>query len=581
MDDEQIVTTSEPGGGRRRRITLIGGIVAALLVGAFALLAALALVDPFGWHLLDRITGRYDPVLISVPQASIVYVGMDLSSDNREAANRLFEPFAQAMEEAAPEEKGGLFEGFEKDLEETFGITMEEDVNPWVGRRVGFALLDLDLDLSGDLEGYAWVLAVETRDRKASDAFLDKLGEGWSIKEGLDFLTETYRGVTLTAWDSENLEDRLAYGRAGDVVLLAPSVDDLKASVDAQQGESLADLESYQEFAPKLPEDRALTFFIDVANLEGLMTDLTQGVAGIPAFGVQQVPLQGLLMGVSMVEVGLQIDSVTAYDLEELTETQKAVLDSQSMRPVIDEFAPQESLVFFTGRNLSLSWEQTREALAEDNEDFEESMSLFEREMGFGLEDLFKPLDGEFALLVMPRGGGQVEAEIPLNIAFLSQTSDPASLVEVFDLVAKGLRENLFMQVSRKEQGELTLFEVQQMFTNEPSVTFGVGRGYMYIGSPGGVFEGLFDGGPSLAESERYQRVWRSFPEGFAPIFYADVEGILGALREFTSTADLEDFEDGVRFIRPITSLASARGPVEDGIVLSRFIVFIEAEGEG
>jgi hypothetical protein len=578
--DDTTPSPSDPqepvGPSRGRRGLLIGlGATAGLL----ALIAAVGLIDPFGLHLLDRLTGRYDPGLAAMPPEVILYFGLDLSKDNQEAIDRWIRTFAIAAGEE-DFDMASLYGDLDRLLSEENGMTVEADLLPWVGRHLSVGLIDFDFNQFAGPESARWVAAVEVRDKKLADAFVEKLGTALEGKaeEGVRVSRETYNGVALTSADSETPFERVAFARAGDVALFASDLTTLKSAIGASRGPGLQADEAYQKLADVLPESQILTVYIQTGPLLDMLTDMQQGFGPGVAPGFQRLPIGGVRLELAHIESGMLLDLATQYDLGELSESQMAALDLIGAQPVTDDLVPGSSLVYLNGRGLSLFWESMQTSTQEGGQDFAESYEVTVAQLGFDPADLFEPLDGEYAIVVLPKQGAALPSasEVPLEAALLAGTGDEARLSAALDKATMALEEQLFLQVDRNQEGDFTVFRPSSSFTGGPGLVFGVGRGYLFVASSDTAFRDLFDGGAGLAAERRYQQVWAAFPQEMAPVLYVDVSGLVEAFRPMAGERDSAEFEEAVRALKPLTAVAAATGPLEGDLVRGAYILFIE-----
>jgi hypothetical protein len=553
------------------------------MAGALALiaavLAAIVLIDPFDMHLIDRLTGRYDPALAAMPPEVLLYLGLDLSKDNRDAIDRWIRTFADAAGEE-DFDMTSLYEDLDKQLSEEIGMTVEADVLPWVGRHISVGLVDLNFSQFQGPESASWLAAIEVRDKKLADAFVEKLGtalEG-KVDEGVKLSRETYSRSSLISIDSEIPFERGAFARAGDVMLFASDLTTLKAAIDAPRGTGLQANETYQKLAEALPEPQILTFYIQTGPLVDMLTEMQQGLGLGIAPGLQRATTGTMRLELAHIESGMLLDFATQYNLEEFSENEKALLDLIGTQPVTDDLVPGRSLVYFNSRALSQFWDSMGTSMQAGGQEFAQYSELMVAQLGFDPAEIFDPLDGEFAVVALPKQvtGFPAAGEVPLEAALLAGTSDEASLSAALEKATRVLEEQLFLQVDRSQEGDFTVFRPSSSFTESPGPVYGVGRGYLFVVSSDSAFQVLFDGGAALAAEPRYQQVWAAFPQEMAPVLYVDVSGLVEALRPMEGESGSADFEEAVRALKPLKSVAAATGPLEGDMVHAAYILFIE-----
>jgi hypothetical protein len=123
------------------------------------------------------------------------------------------------------------------------------------------------------------------------------------------------------------------------------------------------------------------------------------------------------------------------------------------------------------------------------------------------------------------------------------------------------------------------LFELVDPYSGDLVLAYGVGDGHFVLGSSIGTLESLFEGGASLADSERYREVWTAFPKDMRPVLYFDIQGVIANIRESMPAAVREDFDEELGpGLQAVKYLAAAGSGLEDGIVRATLILFVETE---
>ncbi len=128
------------------------------------------------------------------------------------------------------------------------------EVEPWLGKKGGVAFERLvDGELSEPL------IAVETTDPKAAQAFIDKKS-GQSSDPSKDV---SYEGVQFKVGGP----DDNAVGLVGETLVLADSEKEFKAAVDASEGDSLGGEDRFQETVSAASNGSFADAYIDVGGL--------------------------------------------------------------------------------------------------------------------------------------------------------------------------------------------------------------------------------------------------------------------------------------------------------------------------
>jgi hypothetical protein len=129
------------------------------------------------------------------------------------------------------------------------------DIEPWLGDEAGIYLERYDGE---DFHGYG--VAVAVTDTEAAQSFIDDHAES---DDGAPFEGETYNGVDYVV----DPEDETAVGLIGEFLAIAEDSDSFEAMVDASEGESLADTESYGAATAAVPGGSIANVFVDIGGL--------------------------------------------------------------------------------------------------------------------------------------------------------------------------------------------------------------------------------------------------------------------------------------------------------------------------
>ncbi len=132
-------------------------------------------------------------------------------------------------------------------------LDFEKEVEPWLGEKGGLFFQQYD---GKDFKGYG--IAVQTTDPAASQGFIGKQAK--SSEE--PFKDGSYEGV-----DYKSQGDGTTVGVVGDFVAIAEDAKTFKAMVDASNGESLADEDTYASTVDAAPSGSFAKVFVDVGGL--------------------------------------------------------------------------------------------------------------------------------------------------------------------------------------------------------------------------------------------------------------------------------------------------------------------------
>jgi hypothetical protein len=180
--------------------------------------------------------------------------------------------------------------------EEGEKFDFEAEVEPWLGDRVGFAWQDGEQDEP--------IVAVQSTDADAAQEFIDAMAQ----RSDDGYRDGSYEGVEYKLDGKDDV-----IGVVGDFVVAAQDEADFKRAVDASEGESLADVDRYDEAIGAASEASMADAYIDVGGLikasEGGIDDQAQQIfesAGIDPSDATAVA--SVIPGSDQVEIEISSD---------------------------------------------------------------------------------------------------------------------------------------------------------------------------------------------------------------------------------------------------------------------------------
>jgi hypothetical protein len=223
-------------------------VKARLLLPAAVVAAALAVAGCGGSG--DSGSGS-DPATLAPPKAPL-FIAASVQPEGELKAN--VESLAKSI--AGVDDLGGLIvseiESSASDSGEDFDYAQE--VEPWLGEKGGLFFQEYDGD---EFEGYG--AAIQSTDTAATQDFIDKRAEAsdeapeQGSYEGVDYEVQADDGTTI--------------GVVGDFLVFAEDSATFKQMVDASNGESLADEETYSSTVDAAPSGSFADVFVDIGGL--------------------------------------------------------------------------------------------------------------------------------------------------------------------------------------------------------------------------------------------------------------------------------------------------------------------------
>ncbi|GEM_PF-2801611 len=555
----------------KKRNTIIAIVAAAVvLICCCALILVVLFLDPFGWGLLGLLGGGADATAAMVPVNAEVYASANLLNLTPEKLNRVIKPFSDVLSEADIEDSESGLKEIDKQLDDKYGFTLTDDVLPWVGKSAAIGVFDLQMDSYGSVEKSKIIAAVAARDKKAADEFIVKLVDGIENYEDVSFDESEYEGVTIYSVSEDYYE--MALCRYKGFVLFSSDEDTLKDTIDLKKADSMASNADYKAMLSQLPKDRALAFYINNTDLIEALSDSISYGSGSSITDTLE-GWKGSAMSVAIVDAGLQIDSATAYDTENLDEDMKVMLEESGLESKAVSLLPEDTVAFISGTHLDLTWKAISVSLAGmgDEIGYEEAMNEFEDVAGFNLDsDLMAYLDGDYAISIFPSNDGMLADNAGVNLGFvgLIGTSQQDAITDTMDKLADALEEDAYLTVDKSSFGDGQLYELSDV-----GGAFAIRDNYLGLGSSESVLGDVYDKESSIKDNPRYQEMLKSVPSGMAPVVFVDVTGGIDILDEIIPYGVDEVTQDA---LKPIQYLVISGSPMKNGISRSSILVAIE-----
>jgi hypothetical protein len=133
-------------------------------------------------------------------------------------------------------------------------LDFEKEVQPWLGEKGGISFEHYD---GSNFSGYG--VAIQVTDTGAAQSFIDEKAKSGdepvkdATYEGIDFKVESEGGTAI--------------GIVGDFLVVAEDEAAFKGVVDASNGESLADQDSFSSTISAAPSGSAANVFVDIGGL--------------------------------------------------------------------------------------------------------------------------------------------------------------------------------------------------------------------------------------------------------------------------------------------------------------------------
>ena len=284
------------------------------------------------------------------------------------------------------------------------GLDYRQDIQPWLGSQVTFAITSLDFDRdpeNGVRPGY--LLALKAQDGELAKEFLQLSFSKQAIAGTADLVFDTYKGIDLISkrpLDSDSETNTFASAVVGDFVLLANHPQVLRNAINNVQVPDL-NLESapfYQEALKTIEEPEiGLGFFnlpVTSAWIGSQQTPEAPEAEQMLVVGLSLKP-EGIVAETALIGVGEQGDRPPTL--------------SQPIGAL--QYIPSSSILTIAGTDLNQFWQQIQAGLDPATPVAQLiNRSLISLQKSFPLDlpqDIFSWVTGEYALSLLPDGDNQ------------------------------------------------------------------------------------------------------------------------------------------------------------------------------
>jgi hypothetical protein len=495
--------------------------VKAKVVGIVVAVAVVAGVA--GWAIVDAFMGpNNDTAIAHAPADSFIYVNawLNPSRNQKSAIRDLLEKFDKAP--TPDEAKGVLVDFINGALSET-GATFEADIEPWLGRQAAF--------YASDVESARPTLAalIATEDRDATQEMID----GFDEREDNEPEPKSYEGVDYNYY----AEEQVASGFIGDFWVFGTE-SGFEASVDASEGESLADSARYERATGRLSGDHLALFYFDpgrlfeIAEASGELTSedlanirsLTGEDGGEPAAAILAVTTNGAFFEAAAPlseEVRAQLGSLTDPGLlPELPGESWLALGAGDLGASINRFLDQLGGAGLPGVDIDAFGQQ------------------FSAETGLDLQGDLLGWMGDVGVFV--EGSGL----LTIGAGAVIETLDAVQSRETVDELGRLLlREGAPITPSVIEGYEGFAIEIPG--APQP-VNVLAGDEKVVIAFGATATTNAIDPDETLSDSEAFRRAADSLGDGYNASFFLDVDAVV-ALAESLGAGSDESYQNDVK----------------------------------
>lgn len=494
-----------------------------------------------------------DQAIQLVPKSSLLYGNLFLrpSNDQKMALDDLLQKFPGV--ENTDDALDTLIELFDEQLRKQ-DLSYEDDIEPWLGAQIaGF------MTPGGTVEVPNVGILVESKDDGALREFIQQVQE--KDNPEAEFVEREYEGIAYEVVENDPQADAFVFL---DGFLVAGTEEAVKASIDAQAGETLQDSAKFIEATQGLRDDWLGLFYADSGALFSLFEEEVQGLpekqAFFESFGfADQQPSAGVAY-VTSDSIGFESSGGLP------TEGPLAGFRSFVGSGLLPQL-PAGSWAAFGVPDLGRLSENMLDLFADfPGFDREQIDASFTRETGLDLQEDVLSWMGDAGIFVMGTNVQEVGGGVVI------QSTDPAKTAAALDKV-QDLLQQQGLQPRPATEGELEGFSLQA--PGMPAPVYFLSGDRLVITYGQSATEQAVSGEEQLVDAENFGRGVDELGDEYDVAFYVDVDAAQAfteSFMSFSGTTDPTYEEDVKQYVDPFAYVIA--GSREEGeSIVQRFVI--------
>jgi hypothetical protein len=523
MVSERMVT-GEPTGKKWPTSQVAKWVAATFLVGGgvVALVWAVRYYSPPQTQMGDGL----------IPGSALLSVSMSTEPETWQQARQLGTTNTQ-------DQLQKTFQQWRDRLTAATGYNYEQDIQPWVGKRVTLAFLPSEQPaLEKTHPSQLAIFPIANR-----NAFT----EMWRSPDKLEknqWSQRSYQGVTI--WEIGSSETTYAAAVLQQrFVVIANQPQTLEKAIDAyQQNTSIADAEGYQQAWKQLPQaantDNAklslARLYVNVPEVAAWLAKISVNSETLPK--ITQIPQnQGIVGSVALESEGVRLQTLSwrSADSGSNTSTNKKAYLVSNESPSMLSRLSADAVLAVSGNNLQRFWQNysQRAKLNPLNPlNVEWLRQALQSTVDLNLEtDLLPWMDGAFVVSVLP-APQETKSPLPGGVAFLVQTSDRARAETTLSKLDKVITDKYEYNIEDKKiNGRSVVNWTSPM--GSVTVTYGwLPQDILFftVGAP--IADRVVSSSdPTLPEREVFQKTFPQLERPYNGNFYINIDQTLNSDR--------------------------------------------------
>ena len=463
-----------------------------------------------------------------------------------------------------------------EDIEEETGINIKEDLLPWLGSEIAFAVPTFDgIDETPELVAFMGVT-----DTAAAESFLRKLLAFGEETGEMEYEESVTRGhLTFVVGTSDDFNTHIAL--TDDYIVIATGVETLESTLDrmdsSQDRPSLFDNAGFQEAQEAAESPRFGIMYVDTAGFIDQVGEAFDGdiAEGLEDFG-DQLP-DFIVASSSFIDNGIRVS--TSFDYP----TQDQLFAPSSTNSVGSAgLAPVHTVALLSLVGIQDAWERIRDEVSDLQElDLDDALDEIEAEIGIDIDqDIFGWMTGELAFAMLLPGGVSFSTdEIHANVyvEFDDRTKALSSVEKIQSAMEDGGVEFHDFDIEGTNAVTIDLGDEQGLANLTPGYV--VLDGYVVIGTTLTSLRQAVAAErgdiPSLRESTAFSRPLAEVGNSTDFMIYGNIRRIVKEILDQLDETELSEYgETSEPFVNPLEAFLLGVAVEEDLVTISAVITF-------
>jgi hypothetical protein len=491
----------------------------------------------------------------------------------------------------------------DQQLQEAMGVTFKDDIKPWLGREIAFAvsgLKEFKTDGGALSESSAEQFAQDAKiaiimastDNDKAQAFLDKQRAGRGEK-GQEFGQAEYKGITIYEQKDSDRNPLSAFALVQSYIVFASDTATINAIIDrgADGKGTLEDNARFKAVLNNLPKEAVAYAYVDGLAVDTLFTSAMQESLGeLPDAQREQLEqqfsnlkaLQGMGLSLSVDPEGLQFDTAANFDTAKLDAEMKAQIEEAKTPADAERLKniSNRATALVTFRIPTTFKDQILKAI-KAQEDGEQMLEEMEQQTGLNLEhDLLDWLAGDVSLVVLPGeklGDVTLPATGYLAIKPKDKGAAEAGVKKIGDVLQQ-MGEGQGISFEEQTIGDVAWQVVTEPESQQVFGGYGFAKDELVIAFGKGSLESAGGKDAPITDDASFKLVTDKLPKSNSGVVYLNVTNAveladqLGVGEE--DTPEEAEFRKNIKPIKAV-ALAAEPGLDQNGVARGRMFIYI------